>query len=193
MKNKDSEFVSQRVKAFADELRDVLEELAWGGSKGSACFTGHRKMKDDEGEISEKLYSLIERLYDEESISVFYAGGAVGFDTVAAKCVLRLKEKHKYVKLHLILPCSNEEQTRNLTASQKNEFNDILKRADSVEYTSPHYFKGCMSRRNKRLVECAENCCICYYDSTIKSGTAQTVELAKKKGLKIYDLFERKG
>ena len=193
MKNKDSEFVSQRVKAFADELRDVLEELAWGGSKGSACFTGHRKMKDDEGEISEKLYSLIERLYDEESISVFYAGGAVGFDTVAAKCVLRLKEKHKYVKLHLILPCSNEEQTRNLTASQRNEFNDILKRADSVEYTSPHYFKGCMSRRNKRLVECAENCCICYYDSTIKSGTAQTVELAKKKGLKIYDLFERKG
>ena len=193
MKNKDSEFVSQRVKAFADELRDVLEELAWGGSKGSACFTGHRKMKDDEGEISEKLYSLIERLYDEESISVFYAGGAVGFDTVAAKCVLRLKEKHKYVKLHLILPCSNEEQTRNLSASQRNEFNDILKRADSVEYTSPHYFKGCMSRRNKRLVECAENCCICYYDSTIKSGTAQTVELAKKKGLKIYDLFERKG
>ena len=193
MKNKDSEFVSQRVKAFADELRDVLEELAWGGSKGSACFTGHRKMKDDEGEISEKLYSLIERLYDEESISDFYAGGAVGFDTVAAKCVLKLRENHKYVKLHLILPCSNEEQTRNLTASQKNEFNDILKRADSVEYTSPHYYRGCMSSRNKRLVECAEDCCICYYDSTIKSGTAQTVELAKKKGLKIYNLFERKG
>ena len=193
MENKNNKKVTESVKKIADELRDVLEELAWGGSKGSACFTGHRKMKDDEGAISDKLYTLLERLYDEESISDFYAGGAVGFDTVAAKCVLRLKEKHKYVKLHLILPCSNEEQTRNLTASQRNEFNDILKRADSVEYTSPHYFKGCMSSRNKRLVECAEDCCICYYDSTVKSGTAQTVELAKKKGLKIYNLFERKG
>ena len=193
MENKNNKKVSESVKRLSDELRDVLEELAWGGSKGSACFTGHRKMKDDEGAISDKLYSLLERLYDEESISDFYAGGAVGFDTVAAKCVLKLRENHKYVKLHLILPCSNEEQTRNLTASQKNEFNDILKRADSVEYTSPHYYRGCMSSRNKRLVECAEDCCICYYDSTVKSGTAQTVELAKKKGLKIYDLFERRG
>ena len=193
MKNKDSEYVSQRVKAFADELRDVLEELAWGGSKGSACFTGHRKMKDDEGAISDKLYSLLERLYDEESISDFYAGGAVGFDTVAAKCVLRLKDNRRFVRLHLILSCSNEEQTKNWTALQKKEFNEILQRADSVEYTSEHYYKGCMSRRNKRLVECAEDCCICYYDSTVKSGTAQTVELARKKGLKIYDLFERKG
>ena len=47
-----------------------------------------------------------------------------------------------------------------------------------------------MGRRNARLVEHADTLCICYYDIAHKSGTAQTVTLAKQKRLKIINLFE---
>ncbi len=173
----------------------VIINIEKGDSKmqRSACFTGHRDLSESEKTLSERLYALLEKLVTEEKITDFYAGGAVGFDTIAAKCVLRLREKYKQVRLHLVLPCPNEEQTRGWTASQKYEFKIILSRADSVEYTSDHQYRGCMGVRNARLVERADAHCICYYDKTRKSGTGQTVGMAKKKGLEITNLFERKG
>lgn len=44
MENKNNKKVSESIKKISDEYRDVLEQLAWDDSKGSACFTGHRKM-----------------------------------------------------------------------------------------------------------------------------------------------------
>ncbi|MBR6873893.1 MAG: DUF1273 family protein [Ruminococcus sp.] len=156
----------------------------------SACFTGHRDLSESERSLSERLYSLLEKLVIEDGITDFYAGGAVGFDTVAAKCVLRLKEKFPQVKLHLVLPCSNEQQTKKWTANQKYEFRQILTRADSVEYTSQHQFRGCMAVRNARLVEHAEDYCICYHDPARKNGTSQTIGFAEKKGLKVINLYK---
>ena len=156
----------------------------------SACFTGHRDLSENEKTLSEKLYALLEKLVTEEEITDFYAGGAVGFDTVAEKCVLRLRENYKQVKLHLVLPCSNEEQTKHWTANQKYEFRLILSHSDSVEYTAQHQFRGCMGVRNAKLVEHATEYCICYHDETRKSGTSQTIGFAEKKGLKIVNLYK---
>ncbi len=155
----------------------------------SACFTGHRDLSESERSLSERLYALLEKLVTENGITDYYAGGAVGFDTVAEKCVLRLREKFKQVKLHLVLPCSNEEQTKHWTDDQKNEFYAILGAADSVEYTSQHLFRGCMGVRNAKLVEHATSHCICYHDPSRKSGTSQTIGFAKEKGLKVINLF----
>lgn len=158
----------------------------------SACFTGHRILSEPSKQLFNRLYPILEQLVTEQGITDFYAGGAVGFDTVAAKCVLRLRDalKGKYtVRLHLVLPCSNAEQTKNWTAEQKYEFRVILQRADSVEYTAQKHDAKCMGRRNARLVALASDACICYYDINRKSGTAQTVNLAKQKGLKTVNLF----
>ena len=156
---------------------------------GSACFTGHRDMAEDESSVSERLLPLLEKACTEEGIKDFYAGGARGFDTLAAKCVIALRETHADVKLHLVLPCPNENQLRDWTAEQKEEFYRVLEQADEIEYTSDHWYWGCMRVRNARLVECASDLCISYHDKTIKSGTGQTVAFAKKKGLKIVNLF----
>ena len=121
------------------------------------------------------------------------AGGAVGFDTIAALNVLRLKEKYNNIRLHLVLPCSNEEQTKNWTAEQKYEFKCILARADSFEYTSEHYHRKCMGVRNAQLVKNATDYCICYLDINHKSGTSQTVKMAEEKGLKVMNLFDTSG
>lgn len=77
----------------------------------SACFTGHRSI-DKHREVLEKdLVSVIEQLITQKRLTDFYAGGAYGFDALASLTVLQLKEKYPQVKLHLVLPCSNEEQT----------------------------------------------------------------------------------
>ena len=154
----------------------------------SACFTGHREMSADGKTVSERLDRLLERLVTEEQITDYYAGGAVGFDTIAAKCVLRLREKYPQVKLHLVLPCSNEAQTRAWTAEQKIDFFSILKLADSVEYTGHKPFRGCMAKRNARLAELANEYCVCWWEPPRKSGTSQTIGLSAKKGLKIVNL-----
>ena len=179
----------EKVKAFAEDMRGFLMSFI-EEAEGSACFTGHRDMAESEKTVSERLFALLERLVTKEQITDYYAGSAVGFDTVAAKCVLRLKEKYPEVRLHLVLPCSNEEQTRKWTANQKYEFRQILTRADSVEYTAQHQFRGCMAIRNARLVEHATEYCICYHDPARKSGTSQTIGFAEKKGLKVINLYK---
>ena len=158
----------------------------------SACFTGHRMISEEATLLEQRLYSVLEKLVAEEGVTDFYVGGAVGFDTLAERCVLRLRDALRGkadIRLHLVLPCSNEEQTRNWTDGQKEEFRRILQRADSVEYTSQRHFRGCMGRRNARLVECADSFCVCYYDVKRQSGTGQTVRMAREKGLGVVNLF----
>ena len=50
-----------------------------------------------------ELVKLIENGY-----CYFGAGGALGFDTVAAQTVLHLKEKYPHIKLILVLPCVDQ-------------------------------------------------------------------------------------
>ena len=156
----------------------------------SACFTGHRDISENPKRLSEGLYAVLDKLISEDNLTDFYAGGANGFDTIAALNVLKLRSKYPDIKLHLVLPCSNEEQTKNWSPTQKYDFKSVLSRADSIEYTSEHYYKGCMGKRNARLVENATDYCICYLDINHKSGTAQTVEMSKKKGLIIINLYK---
>ena len=156
----------------------------------SACFTGHRSLRGNLEELSERLYRFIENGIHEFGLTDFYAGGAIGWDTLAAQTVLRVKEKYPQIKLHLILPCCNEEQTAKWTEEQKAEFYRILSLADEVEYISDRYYNGCMKDRNARLVELATKCCISYWNpKDFRSGTGQTVRMAKKKGLTIMNFY----
>ena len=183
-------------------IRPVIMALAGNGEikktkgefsmKKTVCFTGHRVLSESAKQLFSRLYTVLEKLVTEQGITDFYAGGAVGFDTIAAKCVLRLRDTLKEgaeVRLHLVLPCCNEDQTKNWTAEQKYEFRCILQRADSVEYTAQKHDPQCMGRRNAKLVEYATHYCVCYYDINHRSGTAQTVSLARQKGLQIINLF----
>lgn len=155
----------------------------------SACFTGHRSISADINELSEKLYDVLENLITEQNVTAYYCGGAYGWDSVSALTVLRLREQYPKIKLYLILPCSNAEQTDGWTEEQIAEFQHILDRADSVEYVSEHKTRTCMKQRNARLVELADFC-ICYWNvNDRRSGTGQTVRMAQKKGIEIINLF----
>lgn len=155
----------------------------------SVCFTGHRRL-----ELSPELHALLvsqlKRLIN-DGYSDFYAGGAVGWDTICERAVINLKEDFE-IRLHLILPCCFEEQTKGWLEEEKKEFMEIQSHADSIEYVCEHYTENCIKQRNQRLVDSADTV-ICYYDGRrTLSGTVQTIRMAKEKELRIWNFFTRK-
>lgn len=155
----------------------------------SCCFTGHRKVKYSEL-LLKKLNDTIEAMI-KKGVTDFYAGGAIGWDTICAEAVLKLRnEKYSHIRLNMVLPCPESEQTAKWSYEQKQKYCEILNAADNMEIVSLIYTRDCMKRRNLRLVELAESC-ICYYDEGQNaSGTGQTVRLAQQKGIQVINLYE---
>lgn len=154
----------------------------------SAFFTGHRNIDDDTGaDISFVLDYLLKTMVN-SGITKFYAGGALGFDTLAALAVLRLKGKFPSVTLELILPCRN--QTRFWSARDVEVYNYILSQADRVEYIANTYTSTCLHERNNRLVELGD-IGVAFLEHS-GGGTAYTVNRAlnhQKEIINISDML----
>lgn len=152
----------------------------------TVCFTGHRKIPPEQADtLARQLRSTLMRLIEDGYI-YFGAGGALGFDTLAAKAVLDLRAEHPQIKLILVLPCLS--QTRGWSARDIEIYDDIKSKADKVVYTSQEYTRGCMHKRNRHLVD-NSSVCICYLTEST-GGTAYTVDYAKTKNLTVINLGE---
>lgn len=150
------------------------------------CFTGHRELKSENiSEAVQAVSELIGKLSANGSVD-FYAGGAIGFDTVAALCVLAAREDGADVRLHLILPCKS--QTRGWSAENLEKYNFIMSAASSVEYVSEEYVRGCMHKRNRALVDAAD-ICVAYYNGGSTGGTAYTVKYAQSCGVEVINVY----
>ena len=150
----------------------------------SCCFTGHRIIKITPELVQRLRDSIVDVIG--EGVTEFYDGGAIGFDMLCAETVIGLKAEYPDIKLHLLLPCPSDEQVKGWNNTQTVRYEKILQAADSVTVVSEHYTSDCMKRRNERLVELAD-CCICYCNNP-KSGTGQTVRMAKDKGIETINL-----
>lgn len=116
---------------------------------------------------------------------IFYgAGGSYGFDMLAEKAVIRARNKHKEIKLILVLPCKN--QKKYWTEDNKAAFAEIKNQANKIVYLSENYSKDCMHKRNRHLVNFS-GYCIAYLNKN-SGGTAYTVNYARQKGLEIVNL-----
>ena len=154
----------------------------------SCCFTGHRLI------AGEELPALQERLREEiirlagEGIDTFLAGGALGFDTLAAQEVLSLRKTElPEIHLVLVLPCLGQESRWDSESIQL--YHSLIRQADETIYTGDVYSEGCMHTRNRYLVNHSSHC-LCYLKDTAQGGTAYTVRYAKKQGLEIRNLAE---
>ena len=150
----------------------------------TCCFTGHRQIPPGkQAEIVEKLERVIISLYQRD-VRFYGAGGARGFDALAAQTVLRLRGRCPGMKLILVLPCLT--QTRGWPAADVAEYERIKGLADKVVYTSQAYTAGCMHKRNRHLVD-NSSVCVCYLTKD-SGGTAYTVRYARKRGLEVINL-----
>lgn len=153
----------------------------------SCCFTGHRIIpKEEYAEVTRRLQWEIVRLIG-EGVRYFQAGGALGFDTLAAQTVLRLKKSFPSIQLILVLPCKTQHQY--WKAKDSFLYQKILKSCDRAIYISEEYTKDCMYRRNRYLVDHSQYC-ICYQTKS-SGGTAYTVNYAKKQCLSVTNLAQQ--
>lgn len=137
----------------------------------NCCFTGHRTLSIDDNSIGFELEKALLNLID-NGIENFYAGGALGWDTVCALKITELQKTYPHIKLILILPCPPEEQTNNWSETEKIIYYHIINSADSIEYVCEHYCNGCMKKRNQTLVNNADICLAYFNPKRIRSGTS---------------------
>ena len=157
----------------------VIEEIK------TVCFTGHRYIAAEERrDVCMALREEIERRIGEGAL-IFRAGGAVGFDTLAALTVLKAKERHPEVRLELILPCPD--QPERWSAPDIAVYNRILQSADACRYVSPIYYNGVMQERNRALVD-GSDLCIAYLRTSQGGGSAYTAAYAIRSGLDFVNL-----
>lgn len=151
----------------------------------TVCFTGHRRLEPENiSEVARHLSDRIEDLCRGGEVD-FRAGGALGFDTLAALCVLSAKEIYPNARLHLILPCKN--QTRGWRDTDIEKYQYVLSAADTVTYVSETYTPYCMHVRNRALVDGAD-LCISYCNQDT-GGTAYTVSYAQSKGVEVENIY----
>lgn len=149
----------------------------------SCFFTGHRFISfEKKSELKTQLRIKCITLIEEYGVTEFICGGALGFDTMAAFVVLKLKEQYPQIHLHLYLPCTN--QSERWTAYDKKIFDSLKVLSDDIKFiTDAKYLPGCMQLRNKAMVTDAMYG-IAYCTNT-KSGTYSTLKYAKEKKRKI--------
>ncbi len=153
----------------------------------TCCFTGHRKIPACH---IEELYRELDRVLEiliRSGVDSFRAGGALGFDTLAALTVLDKKEKYPHIKLELCIPCP--EQTSRWGYEDRKNYEYIYRHADKVTVLNDRYTPHCMHERNRYMVD-GSDYCVAYCTET-RGGSRYTVDYAKKKGLRVINIGER--
>ena len=149
------------------------------------CFTGHRDMQLSD-RVEERLLALLEG-YVQNGYDTFLAGGARGFDNLAAETVIRLREKYPHIRLVIVLPFpSHYRHEQNWNSDEIKTYKGVLKKADEVITLCKEYKSGAYFKRNRYLVDNA-GLCVAYYRRN-GSGTAYTVNYARNCRMEIVNL-----
>lgn len=149
----------------------------------TCCFTGHRFIPAAQSDdLKLWLWWTVQGLRRRYNVRFFGAGGALGFDTMAAETVLSLKEALD-LRLIIVAPCRGQEVKWRLDDQKK--YQDILRAADKVVFLSDRYYPGCMQDRNRHLVDGSRWCIS--YQTKEQGGTAYTVKYAQQQGIEIIN------
>ena len=154
----------------------------------TACFTGHRPEKISKSGNPKKSYLLqiksmlyletLEAVRD-RGYRTFISGMAKGVDLWACNIVLDIKKMYPDIKLICALPYESHGKTWH--GIERFEFERYLAHADEVIAVSKEYSKDCFYKRNRFMVDNSSLLIGICRDE--KSGTGQTINYAKRKGL----------
>ncbi|MDR0818878.1 MAG: DUF1273 domain-containing protein [Oscillospiraceae bacterium] len=151
----------------------------------TACFSGHR---DVPAEVIPVLREALEKqilFLLGKGVTTFLAGGARGFDALAAAVVLNLRKLNPQMKLILVLPCPD--QGRKWVELERELHDEIKRKADGVITLFDEYHEGCMQTRNRYMVD-NSIVCIAYLTRRAGGGTYHTVRYCKKQGVMVVNL-----
>ena len=148
------------------------------------CFTGHRALPEAELRPLWELLVRTLRALADGGVREFCAGGALGFDTLAAEAVLMLREERPELRLTLVLPC--RDQAARWRPEEVRRYERIKREADAVEYHGERYAPGCMQRRNRYMVD-RSSLVLAVYDGML-GGTMYTLTYAMRQGVRVVTM-----
>ena len=170
----------------------ALEFLTDGGTaplppaERTCCFTGHRQIPARDYELVKGgTLSLVKKLIG-EGFTHFITGGALGFDTLAARLVLLLRESYPEISLTVAIPCPD--QAHGWSAENAERYQKIIEHADRAVVISESYSRGCMHARNRFMVD-HSSACIAYATHS-GGGTAYTVDYARRRAKRILSALD---
>lgn len=175
-------------KPINDEIYEELPDDPFDDSITTVCFTGHRNIPENvKPLLSQLLPQILDGLYL-RGARIFKAGGAIGFDTMAAQAVVDLKARtnDKDIKLHLCLAAPDQ-------SKKFNQFDSIIYRmvfdiADSYSYEAEKCSSSAYMSRNRRLLEGSDVCVA--YCTMQKGGTYYTCTKALTGGIEFINLAD---
>lgn len=148
------------------------------------AFTGHRPQSlpfrfDETDErcvsLKNKLRAEIVRMLENDGITYFISGMAIGVDMYAAEIVLALKSSYDpNIKLECAIPC--EEQSCKWPVALQKRYADIIGKCDKKTLIQKGYTPDCMEKRNRYMVDQADTLIAVWNGRP--SGTGKTVRYA---------------
>ena len=158
----------------------------------TCTFTGHRAEKLPWGynendprcrRLKRTLYDTIEAVY-ESGFHRFICGMAEGGDLYFCEAVLALREDHPDITLEAAVPFAG--QAEHWGTAQRQQYESLLSRCDTVTVLQEHYSPGCMMKRNRYMVDHADLIIACYDGKS--GGTLNTLRYAIGRDIQIVHL-----
>lgn len=150
-----------------------------------------KKCYSENEEIMIALFMKTLERFISEDYTDFLCGMANGSDIIFAKSVIKLKDKYPDIRLHAVIPFVK--QNKYYDNEDKIDYDDLMKKCDTIRIISINYSKDCYKNRNEFLIENSSVLLAVTYDiNMIRSGTTQTINMARKQGLKIVQLDPHK-
>ena len=152
---------------------------------GTACFTGHRHLAPEEEARAAALLDDALRRAWKKGYRRFWCGCALGFDLLAGEAVLRLRAAHPEARLLLAVPCADQaERWQDTASAQRRE--RLLYAADEKVILSPKYYEGCMQVRNRYMVD--RSALVIAWMQYPRGGTLSTVAYAVRQDVEVWNL-----
>ena len=153
----------------------------------TCCFTGHREISEkDLPGILERTERAVRRLI-EQGVIFFGVGGAIGYDTEAAKLLFRLRATD-YPQIKVILVYPFEGFTSRWSGEQRAEYARLLPQYDKAVCVAQRASREAYLARDRHLVDGSAYCIA--YCTRNSGGTAYTLRYAMDKGVEIYNIAE---
>jgi len=177
-----------------------------GGSKRyvKACFTGHRPEKfggyakgnPTQKAVKDELAKIIWDLTQENDITKFYSGMAIGVDTWAAEevrlcaSILNPERRHDIPMARLVAVIPFVGQQNRWPVESQLKWAELIHEADDLYFVDKEgYAPWKLLNRNKWMVDHSD-IVIAVWDGSEKGGTAHCVRYAKKQKKKVINLWE---
>ena len=150
----------------------------------TCCLTGNRTIRPDlRGSVFGGTEIKLRELITRQGIRFFGVGGAIGYDTIAAEILFRLKEtSYPHIRIILVYPFEGFDSL--WTDEQRQTYAKLYHQYDKRVCISPSPSREAYLTRDRHLVDCSS---VCVAHCTNNTGdAAYTLQYAQAQGLTIY-------